>query len=380
MAPRSRSAIKNIRQADKRRQAEASKDDWNADKNQRRVYWFGGAIVFVVLFLTGSWFFVASRVDGVVTQELEALNTPGQTVTCMGQEIVGFPFRMGLQCDEIEFTSQTEGVTVQAGTLRTTAQVYAPRLQIIDLASPLRISSDNALPLELNWDSARSSVRINGANTLQRVVLEVANLTVTTALPDTPSQQLVSLTKLFSVAEPFSLDESQGGTGDQPDLRMFLQGDAIMPRGLSMPPINFEGTLALDGGAALLTDADQWLAALPSVREPIRLEGVTLRTGGTLVELSGRLSVTREGLLNGTIRMAGQRLEEGLTELQNGIDPRNTALKQTVDTLVPAILALAQPDADNPAIRNAPPIIFRNGRVVLGILPLGDIPPIRLSR
>jgi hypothetical protein len=331
--------------------------------------------VLVVIALAGAWFFVAAQVGTLVERELEALNTPDQTLTCAGQDIVGFPFRMGLRCDEVQFASEPNGLTVEAGMLLTAAQVYAPRHQIVELKSPVRIEAPQSLPMVINWDIARSSVRVDGDNALQRLVLEIENVTASTALPDAPAQQLVALTKLFSVTEPFAFE----GQSEPDDLRMFVQADAIVPSGIAVPPINFEGTIALDGGTELLTEPDEWLATLPQLREPIQLEGVTLRTGNMRIELSGRLSVTRDGLLNGTIRMAGQGLEDGLTALQQGVDPRAVELKQTLDTLVPTILALAQPDADNPNIRNAPPIIIRNGRVVLGLLPLGEIPPIQLS-
>ncbi|MEN0087439.1 MAG: DUF2125 domain-containing protein [Pseudomonadota bacterium] len=380
MAQRSRSAIKNIRRADQRRQTETEQSnggskDWNQARNQRKVMWFGGSIAFVVVALTGAWFFVASQVGSLVERELEALNTPQQTLTCAGQDIVGFPFRLGLRCEQVEFASEPDGLVVQAGTLLTAAQVYAPRHQIIELKSPVRIETPRSFPMVIDWDSARSSVRINSSNALQRFVLEIANVSASTALPDAPARKLISLTKLFSVAEPFAFE----GQEEANDLRMFVQADAIVPSGITMPPFNFEGTIALDNGTELLADPDQWLAALPQLREPIQLEGVTLRTGNMRIELSGRLSVNGAGLLNGTIRMAGQGLEDGLTALQQGIDPRATELKQTLDTLVPTILALAQPDADNPNIRNAPPIIIRDGRVVLGLLPLGEIPPLRFG-
>lgn len=374
MAPRSRSEIKNVHRSDQRRKAENRPDNWDQGRNQRRVFWFGGSIAIVVAALAGAWFFVASQVGTIVEREIEALNTPEQTVVCAGQDVVGFPFRMGLKCERVEFASPATGLTVETGTLRTAAQVYAPRHQIIELQSPVQITSPQSLPTKIDWESARSSIRIDSTNALQRFVLELANISASTALPDAPAQSLISLDKLFAVTEPYAMQSD----GQQDDLRIFLQGDAIAPSGISILPLNFQGTLALNDGAQLLTEPEQWLSNAPNLRNPIQLDAITLQSGPTIIELSGQLNISRDGLLNGTLRLAGQELEEGLQALQDGIDPRAAKLKQSVDNIVPTILALAQPDADNPAIRSAPPIIIRDGRVILGLLPMGNIPPIAM--
>ncbi|MEO0635493.1 MAG: DUF2125 domain-containing protein [Pseudomonadota bacterium] len=376
MAPRSRSAIKNVHRADQRRKAKTeAADSWDQTRSQRKVIWFGSSLLLVLSALVAGWFLVASKVNGLVTQELEALNSPDQTVACDGQEIVGFPFRMGLKCDRVRFESAADQLALETGALRTAAQVYAPRHQIIELKAPALLKTANALPLKFDWESARSSVRIDGNNLLQRVEIEASDVTATTNVPDAPARTLLSLERLFSVLEPYNARGESAAT----DLRFYLQGDAIAPAGLGIAPLNFEGTLALIGAASALADAEAWTASLPTLSEPIRLENVRLTSGETLIELSGRLDVSPTGYLNGTLRLAGQGLEEGLQALREGVDPRSVALKQSVDTLVPTILALAQPHPDNPEIRRAPPIVIRDGRVLLGLIPLGDIPPIQLG-
>ncbi|MEO0497049.1 MAG: DUF2125 domain-containing protein [Pseudomonadota bacterium] len=374
MAPRSRSEIKNVRRTDQRRKAENRNDSWDEARSQRRVLWFGGSIALIVIALAGAWFFVASQVNKLIERELEGLNRPDQTVTCAGQDIVGFPFRMGLKCDGIQFASRRNKVSVEAGTLRTAAQVYAPRHQIVELQSPVRITSPQTIPTTIDWDSARSSIRIDSNNALQRIILEINEISASTSLPDAPARALIKLGRLFSVAEPYAIQ----GDGAPTDLRLFVQADSIVPSGISLPPLSFQGTLALDEGTVLLSNPEGWLDMVSSLRNPIRLEGVTVQSGNTIIELSGQLSLSSEGLLNGTLRLAGQGLEEGLQALQAGIDPRATELKQTVDTIVPTILALALPDPDNPKIRNAPPITIRDGQISLGLLPMGTIAPINM--
>lgn len=103
------------------------------------------------------WFWAADRFEQVVDAQMEALARADIDMRCTDREVIGFPFRLGISCTTISALTATN--RIETGALRSAAQLYAPGRFITELAGPVAIDRNGAVPLRLDWTAAKASGR-----------------------------------------------------------------------------------------------------------------------------------------------------------------------------------------------------------------------------
>ena len=126
----------------------------------RRFFWLAVFIMFLFGAYSAGWFYLADRVKKVSEAAVASLNRDGATAECANLEVRGYPFRLGLFCDSLGYEDARRNIAATAGSLRSAAQVYAPRRIVTELDGPLRTAVPGMPPLWLDWDKLRASARI----------------------------------------------------------------------------------------------------------------------------------------------------------------------------------------------------------------------------
>src|SRR5690606_37227088 len=103
----------------------------------RRIIWLAVFIILAICGYYALWVYLAERLGFEVDRNIASLGNKGITISCDGRDIRGFPFRMGVFCDDVALTIPDENIAASAKELRSAAQIYAPRMLVMELDGPL---------------------------------------------------------------------------------------------------------------------------------------------------------------------------------------------------------------------------------------------------
>ena len=94
--------------------------------SSRRFMWLAIAIVAAAAHYSGGWYRFAGQKDAPHARTVADLNAGGDRADCTNRSIRGYPFRVGLFCDEASFAAADGSASVTATGLRSAANVYQP--------------------------------------------------------------------------------------------------------------------------------------------------------------------------------------------------------------------------------------------------------------
>lgn len=323
-------------------------------KSSRRFLWL--ALFIVVLFggYSIGWFWFAGRAEREVQQQIAQLNRDGVTVDCVKPEIKGFPFRIGLFCDRVEYENTALKISASAGAFRTAAQIYQPMRAVLELDGPLRITARNLPQLQFDWELLHASARI--ANPLpERLSIEIRKLAGEAEYSDSAPQPLFTAENVQTHLRP---------NGENIDIAGTFAGLAVDPQvtdGRKLPPLDGSIDGSLNNGVGLVRGGEKSLRGQSGT-----IRTMTLTSGGnTGASLSGPWSIDADGLLDATLRVTIQNPRELSRILSDAIPEQ----RQQIET---AFAGLA-------IFGNAPSLPLRivKGRATLGFIPLGMVPAVQ---
>ena len=107
------------------------------------------------------WHFAAGELEKRVTELNSKLQDANQEWECTNQRIEGFPFRLGLFCDAIFYAGHTTGIAVESAAMRSAAQFYQPNKAVIEFDSPALVTLPVGDSLNAEWESLRASIDAN---------------------------------------------------------------------------------------------------------------------------------------------------------------------------------------------------------------------------
>jgi hypothetical protein len=316
----------------------------------RRIVWLGVAVVVLIAAYTAGWFWLARKIEGEASLVLARLQERGMKAECANLTARGYPFRIGLFCDRVAVEQTTDLVSVSAGAFRSAGQIYDPMLIVAELDGPASFSAPGTGTLDLDWEKLRASARL--AQPLpKRVSLEGSGLRVTAG----GGTKLVGADTFEGHMRPNDADL---------DLAAQFAGlvlDPVLVDGRSVPPLSGEADISVADGASLLGDDAHDLRGRSGV---VRNLSLTLGTTGSL-QLSGPFSIAEDGLIDGNLRVSLQE-PKALAASLSQIFP------EEADKIDQALVGLT-------FLGNQPslPLRISKGRVSLGFIPLGKIPPVR---
>lgn len=317
----------------------------------RRFLWLAVAIVLAIGAYTAGWFYAADRVLAATHAALARMEQGGDRGVCEGADVRGYPFRIGLFC-RATFYQNNDGASVSTGALRSAAQIYNPWRAIVEADPPARLTIPGLLPVDLDWESLRSSLRL-AQPIPERVSLEFRGLT---ASADIPGQQLPNVLS----ADVVEVHARPNGTALDLALRFtaLSLGEAVLP-GRALPPMS--GLLDL-----------QVAEGLDRLREGMQLRGSDFVVrqldiadeDGAGLTASGTISVGEDGLVDAQLQLAATNPEQ-LSAILGEAFPE---ARSQIDM---AFVGLSRFGV-NPTL----PLTIEDGEVYLTIIRVGQIPPL----
>jgi len=352
----------------------------------------------------GVWYYAAAMANRTVAGWMASEAAAGRVYTCGSEGIAGFPFSIQVRCVQAAaaFKTNSPPFDLAAKDITFTAQIWRPTVLVGDVVGPVTVAEPGRAPSYVaNWASAR--LLLNG-------------------LP--PNAQALSIT----VDHPH-LDRGGGGGGGS---ALFTADDAqlearIVSGSIQNHPV-VDLTLHFTSAAAPTVHrllADPVRGELEVVlrgfkdleQKPLAARFREMHDSGGAIELktfrvertnailvaSGTLTVNGRGRLDGMLSVAvygiealvpqlgidraiqqqidrltgAGQAEQGLQALDRIVPGLGGLVRQgTTATLVDDVKKMGKPtQIDNkPAV--ALPLRLADGAVYLGIIRIGDIPPL----
>ncbi|MEO9336594.1 DUF2125 domain-containing protein [Mesorhizobium sp. SB112] len=326
-------------------------EDRPAKSYSRRILFLGVFAALLAVGYSGVWFYLADRLETTSRAVIASLNHDGVKAECTNSTARGYPFRIGIFCEQVSFEDANNGIMASAGNFRSAGQIYDPMRLIAELDGPARIDLPQAPPLELNWKNLRSSMRL--AQPLpQRISVEGQELTATE--PGGEKRILTAETFEWHM-RPNAADLDLAGNF------VNLALDPSLVEGRALPPLSSESDVTLTNGAQLL------LQDVRSMRgQSGTIRTLTLTTGPeTGLALSGPFSIDQDGLIDASLNIA-IRDPKGIASVIGDILPE---YRRQIRNASSALGFLG----------NAPsiPLTIVKGQASIGFISLGSIPPVQ---
>ena len=325
------------------------------------------AVLFAALW-SGYWYATNRMITAALAEVSTDLAARGRALACGDEAVGGFPLKLTLDCGSPTYADGTAGVSAGLARISASAPLYWPGSVSTALAGPLTFKAPGlGIDLNASWTAASASAEagLSGLTSAAATFdeLSVANAGRRKALP------VVSL----AAAHAEAAARPAGGR----DYTFTAEGDGIAIRpaaGAALPELDAVVRVkAIGFGDALGTDPARTLLAWLAGGGALEVERLTLAAGTTSATATGKLSVSQAGLVSGDLNLRLVGLG-GLPDLFTGLKPK---ARNKLAQAVAAVSALTKPVADDPAARDAP-LAIRNGVMMVGFIPVGEIPPLKI--
>jgi hypothetical protein len=358
------------------------------------------AIVAVVAVVwSGLWFYAAARAQTAMAGWLDREARLGRIYTCGSHSVGGFPFRIEVRCGDAgaELRALQPPLAIRAPGLLVAAQIYQPTLLIGEFTGPLQIGDAGAPPQMLvNWSLAQASVR-GQPRRPERISIVMDNPVFDRT--GTPAERIAS-----GKHAEFHARMVSGAPDDKPVID--ISANLVAVAAPALGPFLAQPTDAdIDINLTGLKDLSPkpWPVRFREIYESggfIDMRTLRLRQAEWQAAGAGRLKLTANGKLDGTLRVTIAGLEKLLQQL--GVDylsrpsagsEKVGAALDALDRMVPGLGAIAREKAA-PAIgagvaamigepaelqgRKAVtlPLRFSDGEAFLGPIRIGQSKPL----
>jgi hypothetical protein len=314
------------------------------------------ALLLVVLGWSGFWWLASGRVHQVIDEVIAREAAAGRQWACPNRSVGGFPFRFELTCREPTFT-QADGAAGSLGLARIVAQAYQPNHVIGEFTGPLRLRDRGGSAGELNWTTARSSLRTSGGQ-LARFDLEVEAPTFTI----TPVAGLATQgnARRFEIHARGILENAPPGRYDVSARLQRLSYAPLDDVLVNREPLDLLfDTTVLNLTTILPKDRIGTLEAWRGNNGVFKLENLSILKGPLKFDARGDLS------LDDGRRPAG-RIDVNLVGADAVLRRFNLMPRGAAGNVLGALFG------GNGAIKL--PLTLQNGRASLGPIPLGPVP------
>ncbi len=310
------------------------------------------------------WSVVWATARGHILTEIDAhlgrLAADGVVVACPDRTIGGYPFRMELSCRSPEVEVRDRGVSIATAGLRVVAQVWDPRLVLLEVDGPAAISDTNG-GATVVWRDLRASLRW-GASGIGRVSIAAEGLDATLRPTDRPAVRVVAA-RAEGHGRP-----SGAGERDLDVAASFVAATSTIADkrlGPTNADLSLSATLVdfLPGGPGPALPA---FAARGGRIAPAKL---SLAAGGVVVDGEGALVLDGSGVLDGTITLVARGLE---SLAKGGAKELGPELTTVLTGFV--LLGKAPKDPAKPGRRLE--MIVDHGSVRIGRVTLGRLAPL----
>ncbi len=324
-------------------------------------------IVLFVLFvglLIGAWFFgwhyAAEMLKQRFTEIRAELKTTNQQLECINQRVEGFPFRIGIYCDNFFYSGQSTGIAVDSSAMRSAAQLYQPGQIVFEFDSPALVTIPTGESFTSEWDSLRSSLYVD-LDGPERISLHGQKLRYTPQDPAFGSVKISdSQLHLRRVAD------------NSVDVALSIQDFSLVDKTGEYNDGEFSISTIFT-----LEELYSDLLASKNLLQIARVKGLkgyiekfqfSPKAGGML-EVSGPAEISPAGRISGKFAVKFSKLDE----VANYAGQFFPNAKDAIITMAQAISVLSGGSKESSVSLK---IVARNGQLYVGIFPVGSIPPL----
>lgn len=323
--------------------------------NRRRRFPWWAKLILLVVVLYGAALYLAAHQAKVYLNAVVA--PPGMGAEeCAKLDFSGLPTRVSAVCQSAKFVDPVTGLDLSTGSVRTTTFVHDPRHATFSIASPLKAKLANGLTTDTNWQNLDSDIG-GDLSGITYGTVTIGKIDSAITLPGAPAPlKITSDHADFSVRQNGpDLDIASRSTGSKLET-------GIIPVNLPAFSTSLEATL--DGRGNVLSGAP--IVPGEAVQGSIKRLAMDFGSNGTLA-VSGPFRVAENGLLTGDFTID----VENYAALQATLSKSFPQAITVIDTATILLKSLS-PDGKTGKVT----LNVRDGRVQLGIIPLGTIPPL----
>jgi hypothetical protein len=351
----------------------------------------------------GLWYYAAGVANRTLAGWIASEAVAGRTYTCGSEGVGGFPLSIQVHCVQAAAAIKTaqSPVDLAAKDISFTAQVWRPTVLVGDVVGPVTVATPGQAPSFMaNWSSAR--MRVDG-------------------LP--PNPEAISI----SVEQPH-LDRAGGGsaaalfTADNAELDARIVSGSIQNNPVLDFTLHFVAAAAptlhpllaekLRGDVEVVVRGFKDLEQKPLAQRfrelqaaggSIELKTLRLQRADAIVVGSGKVTVNARGRLDGMLQVAvygldaivpqlgidrviDQQLDQltgngqaqqGIAALDRLVPGLSGIVRQGANaTLVDDVKKMGQPTEIDSKPAVALPLRLADGAVYLGLIRIGDLPPL----
>ena len=331
---------------------------------KRRIFtmFIGAALVLGAA--TGGWFWLANQVDERFERRVERLAAQGKVLECNNQRVEGYPFRIGLYCDDIAYRDEASNVSFRAGEVRSAAQFYQPGFVIGEMDGPAVLKWSNLGDMILDWKLVRSSSKVT-TDGIKRISLKLEDFSALWAEDNQGKLPQTGLSFLELHLRP-----ANGEVGS-PDIDLAIDARELRIEnvlGTSLPPLQLKADGVVSQLSEVLKRGDElgsWIRANGLDLE-FRSFEIGLKEGGSFAA-SGPLQVDRSGLVSGTLNVE----LSGIDQLADKLVETFPQMRQNMERVRQTLAIFAQSSGDGKVRMQ---LQIRRGSIMAGFIPLGYIP------
>lgn len=320
----------------------------------KRIIFLAAAFVVVILAWTAGWLFVAGEVKKHVASLADADGVTNPKITCAELWTGGYPFAMDVNCKGA--TLQSGDLTAQIAEVQASALVYQPTHVLIFATSPLTLKDAfTGSEQRLDFTQAQASARLNGWQ-IARISVHVENPAFYNTMPSDELLAKASQVELHLIDIPEQHEPAKGLAA----LAIYMPAENVVVPGLQIADgkVSIEAELnGLPDDVRLLAEPDavsRWQAA-GGVLKLVNVQG---NDGDSFVKASGNLQLDSQMRAEGQVQLTSKGIVERLGD----------KLPPQLRTIM---LGQQAPDGSYGQTIN-----IRAGVVLVGLIPVGIIPPL----
>jgi hypothetical protein len=367
----------------------------------RRGRWLaiGATIVAIAVIWTWLWYYAASVADRTLAGWLQREAAAGRVYSCGSESFGGFPFKLAVQCRDVgvEVKGTQPAFAAAAKTATFGATIWNPTRLVGDIVGPLTFAAQGQDPgFIADWKYGRIAVSGIPPDP-ESASLEFDGAHVKRTTTAAGNDELFKADRIAATGRVIS-----GAPNNHPVIEVTLHLDQAAAPTLHpslATPVNATLDAVVRGFSDLAPKSwPERVREMQAAGGGIDIKAFRLAQGDAIIIVgTGTLTVNDHGTLDGSLGLAVVGIERlvpmlGIDRLiAQGVD-RLSGGDNVLDRLAPGISGVIRDSANATVIENlkkmgqpisldgrpalALPLRFADGTIYLGLLPVGQIPPL----